>query len=797
MNRFLCIHGHFYQPPRENPWLEEIELQDSAYPFHDWNEKITEECYAPNAYSRIKDTNGYIVNIVNNYSKMSFNFGPTLLSWMQANRPAVYSAILEADRMSQERFGGHGSAMAQVYNHMIMPLANKRDKITQVRWGIKDFESRFGRFPEGMWLPETAVDTETLQVFADHGIRFVLLAPSQAEKMRHKEGEWEDVSEGIDPRKPYFVRLSRGKSIAVFFYDGFTSQELAFNDLLENGERFANRLVKAFDDKDETQLVHIATDGETYGHHRMYGDMTLAYAMHHFERHGLARITNYGEYLELFPPEHEVVIKEKTSWSCMHGIKRWYTDCGCNSGMKPGWNQKWREPLRNAMDHLRDRVSDIFEEEGKKYLKDPWEARNDYIKIILDREIEVVDHFFESHASHHLNDDEKRTVLKLLEMQRHAMLQYTSCGWFFDELSGIETVQVMEYAARVIQLAREISNQDFEGDFVGTLAHAPSNVFTDGSQVYHTFVKPAFVDIHKIGAHYAISSVFSGNEKRDGLRVFSYRVLEDYHEMLYAGKLRLHVGKANIYSEITWDERELEFAVLWLGDHNVIGGVKEFRNHEEFTKILNDVKGPFDKADIQQVIKLINDYFGSDIYSLKSLFKDEQRSIVNQLLKDSVSKAESLYREIFEDNYTITTYMHELGIQNLNALQVAADVVINADIKSIIQSPEGDLGHLKKLCRDVEKYGVTLDEKLISLVASARVYDEIKEFLEDHENRDRLERIVKLLQALYTLPLNLNLWQAQNIMFSKGRAIFDGMSGQGVRLFEQLNELLHISFEND
>ena len=305
MERYLCIHGHFYQPPRENPWLEAIELQDSAFPYHDWNERITAECYAPNATARLLDGDGRIVDIVNNYSRISFNFGPTLLAWMQEHAPDVLAAIVEADKQSRERFSGHGSALAQAYNHMILPLANPRDKHTQVLWGIRDFEHRFGRKPEGLWLAETAADTPSLEVLAEHGIQFTILSPFQASRIRSLEGRAVDRRErrAHRPVAAYLVKLPSKRSIAVFFYDAPVSKAVAFEQLLNSGEGFASRLMDGFDDgRDWDQLVHIATDGESYGHHHRYGEMALAYALHHIEANHLAKLTNYGEFLEQHPP---------------------------------------------------------------------------------------------------------------------------------------------------------------------------------------------------------------------------------------------------------------------------------------------------------------------------------------------------------------------------------------------------------------------------------------------------------------------------------------------------------------
>src|SRR5262249_23746878 len=248
---YLCIHGHFYQPPRESPWLEAIELQESAHPYHDWNERVAAECYARNAASRILDDNKRIVRITNNYSKISFNFGPTLLSWIEGKDQALYQAILEADAVSSKTFSGHGSALAQCYNHPIMPLANERDKLTQVVWGISDFQHRFGREPEGMWLPETAVDLSTLEILAKLGIKFTILAPSQARRVRKIGGRtWRETCNGrIDPTMSYLVRLPSGRTISIFFYDDPISRAVAFERLLTNGEQFAQRLLGAFSEE--------------------------------------------------------------------------------------------------------------------------------------------------------------------------------------------------------------------------------------------------------------------------------------------------------------------------------------------------------------------------------------------------------------------------------------------------------------------------------------------------------------------------------------------------------------------
>jgi alpha-amylase/alpha-mannosidase (GH57 family) len=560
MERYICIHGHFYQPPRENPWLEAVELQDSAHPYHDWNERITAECYAPNATSRILDGEGRIVQLVNNYTKISFNFGPTLLAWMVRYAPNVYQSILDADKESQEVFGGHGSALAQAYNHVILPLANSRDKRTQILWGMRDFEHRFQRKPEGMWLPETAVDLESLDILSEQGILFTILAPRQAKRMRPiGKKEWQDVSGGrIDPTMPYVHHLPSGRKIVLFFYDGPIARSVAFEGVLVSGESFAGRLLGGFSEKRNwPQILNIATDGESYGHHHRHGDMALAYALHYIESNGLARLTNYGAYLEKHPPTHEVEIFENSSWSCVHGVERWRKPCGCNSGKHSGWNQKWRAPLREALDWLRDTLVATHTGKARSFFKEPWRARDEYIQLVLDRSPENTAQFFDRHALRALNPEESITALKLLELQRQAMLMYTSCGWFFDEISGIETVQILQYAGRALQLAEEAHGDLLKPRFAVLLEKAKSNIpeYKDGKRIFEKLVTPSAVDLGKVGAHYAMSSLFEDYGEHAGINCFS--VDREAYQRSEAGKVRLALGRVKVTSEVTTESERI------------------------------------------------------------------------------------------------------------------------------------------------------------------------------------------------------------------------------------------------
>ncbi len=606
MERYLCIHCHFYQPPRENPWLEAIEQQDSAAPYHDWNERITAECYAPNSAARILDGEGRIQSIVNNYSNISFNFGPTLLLWMEDRVPETYAAVLEADAVSRQRFSGHGNAIAQPYNHMIMPLANRRDKQAQVLWGLRDFEHRFTRAPEGMWLAETAVDIESLELLADNGIKYTILAPHQARQVRKLGGaRFRNVEGGkIDPTQAYACKLPSGRTISLFFYDGPISRAVAFEGLLQNGENFASRLVSGFSENRRwPQLMHIATDGETYGHHHRHGEMALAYALHHIESNNLARITNYGEYLEKHPATHEVEINERTAWSCSHGVERWNSNCGCNSGGHSEWSQAWRLPLRKALDSLRDSLAEAYEEHGATLFRDVWEARDEYIFVMLSRTPLVMDEFFLEQASHKLSAKEKVRALRLLEMQRHTMLMYTSCGWFFDELSGIETVQVIMYAGRALQLAGEVFASKLEERFLENLQQAQSNIpeIATGADIYRNWVKPAQLDLLRVAAHYAISSLFE--RYADESSIYCYNVnLQEQHRQ-ESGRAHVLLGRASICSMITLESMDVSFGVIHFGDHNVNAGVRQFRGEEEFRALVKDASQAFTSAGLPAALR--------------------------------------------------------------------------------------------------------------------------------------------------------------------------------------------------
>jgi alpha-amylase/alpha-mannosidase (GH57 family) len=781
MERYICIHGHFYQPPRENPWLEAVESQDSAYPYHDWNERITAECYAPNSASRVLNAESRIVQIVNNYAKISFNFGPALLAWLEENASDIYEAILAADQESQQAFSGHGSALAQAYNHMILPLANRRDKYTQVLWGIRDFEHRFGRKPEGMWLPETAVDLETLDIMAELGIQFTILAPHQASRVRRVSGRsWRDVSgERIDPRRAYMLRLPSGRKISLFFYDAPISRAVAFEGLLSSGEQFAGRLMSGFsEERPWPQLVHVATDGETYGHHHRHGDMALAYALHHIESNNLAHVTNYGEYLERHPPSHEVEILQNTSWSCPHGIERWRDDCGCNTGGRPGWNQAWRAPLREALDWLRDALAPRYEEHARQLLRDPWAARDEYIEVILDRSPENVERFLSQHATRALSEHEQVTALKLLGIQRHAMLMYTSCGWFFDELSGIETAQVLHYAGRAIQLAQELLHERLEPRFLELLRQAKSNIpeHRDGRRIYEKFVRSARIGLPQVVAHYAVSSLFEPYDERP--RVYCYDIEREDYQMIETGATKLAVGRARVTSEITWESALLSFGVLHFGDHNVSGGVRSFRGQSAYRTMVEQVTEAFSRGDLTEVIRLLDKHFLELTYSLKSLFRDEQRKITNLILESTLAEAEAAYRELYEHHALLMRFLVDLGVPLPRAFHAAAEFILNLDLRRTLEEEEPDLDHVQAILQAVATWHVDLDTAGLGYVLELTIERLAEEFCAQPGELAALQRLDTVTGLARFLPFEVSLWKAQNVYYDILQTVYPSFQGK-------------------
>jgi hypothetical protein len=655
-----------------------------------------------------------------------------------------------------------------------------------------------------MWIPETAVDVETLEILAHAGIKFTILSQRQAKRVRDESGNWHDVrGEMIDPSMVYLYTLPSGKTINLFFYHGPISHEVSFGGLLQNGEAFAKKLNSAFDDgRRDPQMVHIATDGETFGHHHRFGDMALSYCLHYIESNNLAKITNYGEFLEKNPPARMVEISENSSWSCIHGVERWRDNCGCNSGIHPGWSQNWRKSFRNAMDWLREVLITLFESESSKYLKKPWDVRDDYIDVVLDRSRKNVEKFLSRHAVKKLSSAEKVIVLKLLEMQKNALLMYTSCGWFFDDISGIEAVQIMQYASEAMQIAEELNGENLEARYVRILEGTPSNVLENAAEAYNMFVRPSKSDLLRVGAHYCISSIFE--EYFKDIKICCYSERTEIYDRIDAGKLRLVVGKARIASDITWEDKTVSFVVLHLGDHNLNAGVKEFAGDGDFSTMHTEIKEAFEKGDVPEVIRLMAKHFGEHIYSLWHLFKDEQRKVLDQVLHLTYEGIDASYRQIYESNIAIMNFFHSLHLKPPNTLSLSAEYIINSDLKKIFGEDDVDVEKLKKLIEEAKQWSVKIDTKTIGFVVSAWIRIFMEKVRHEPEDLQLLKQIDSILETLKPLSLPLDIWEAQNIYFSTGRSVLETMQERAARKdpeatqwldkFHKLGSHLHVKF---
>jgi alpha-amylase/alpha-mannosidase (GH57 family) len=780
---FVVVHGHFYQPPRENPWIEEIELEESAYPFPNWNARITRECYTPNTCARIRDDQLRLLDIVNNFRNINFNVGPTLLSWLARNAPVTYERILAADGESLARLG-FGNAIAQAYNHVILPLANPRDRKTEILWGLKDFAVRFQRQADAMWLPETAVNMEVLRELAEHGMRYVILSPWQARRVRpFRGGAWQDVSNGnIDTTQPYrfYVEADKGKTnrkfIDIFFYNGQAAAELSFGDLLSDSGRLLDYLGASLSpDRPRPQLLNVATDGETFGHHKHFAEMGLAYALSRLcpERDWV--VTNFRAYLEAQPPVQEVEIAlgpqgEGTAWSCAHGVGRWGRDCGCNTGGEPGWNQKWRAPLRQAFDFLNEKLALIFTQEGSRYLADPWAARNNYIDVILDRRAESREAFFSRHGVSGLTAANQVQALKLLEMERHVLLMYTSCGWFFSDLAGLETLQVMKYAARALQLGQQFSQENLEAPFLSILGEAKSNrkEMGSGRDLYLNRIRPSVITFPKLVNHFSIS-LLNDRQRKQHFPIYHYRPeLLDYEEKSQGG-LDLAVGRVKLTSGITLNSQTLGYATLFLGSYLYRTQVKEGQTESDFDDMVTTLFKALEETP-EDIANALAAYFGAKYYSVRDMFQREKRDILRTSLQKVQDETELELLRGFTEAQPLLFTLAEEGFTIPPLFRLATTTTLSRRIIQILYAwATGGEEHQPK--RDLEdivnistKLNIHLTDdpagRLLASIVEQRLVALAQEF-----NLPRAIGVDRILSLSAQLPVDVDFMEAQNLFF--------------------------------
>ncbi len=769
----VVIHCHFYQPPRENPWTGALDPEDSARPFHDWNERIYSECYRPNAFARIFDNRGAIDRIVNNYGAISFNFGPTLMGWLERAHPRTWARIRAADRVSLYTRHGHGNAIAQAYNHAILPLCNRRDLQTQITWGIVAFHHHFGRQPEAMWLPETACNDATLGALIDAGMRYAILSPHQAARVRPigKDG-WIDVSNGsIDPRVPYryFHRDGSGRSLAIFFYDGAVARAIAFEGALFSSQTLVDRIERARGPAGT--LINVATDGESYGHHSRFGDRSLAYAIEVEAPSRGFRITNYGEFLEFNPPQSEVEIKpgptgEGTAWSCDHGVGRWTRDCGCQAGGRDGWNQAWRSPLRAAFDDLRDRAAKVFEEYGGYLFLDPWAARDAYIEVVLDRARDR-ETFLAQLAGRHLHRTEQARALRLLDMQRNAMLMYTSCGWFFSDLSGIETVQVMKYAGRVADLMAELGIASAEDRLLEGLAEARSNLreMGNGADIYRRFVAPCRATPSRVAAHIAITGLAHENE-HGMFGDFSYRRL--HRRQRQHGRLTLAISRLALESTLSGERQDFAVAAIHLGGPDFYCTMLPFRGAAHFRESARRLWAQMDAGSMPVLLRLMREAFGPAEFGLDDLLPGGRRSMCQMVYGDLLTGFSALFASLFTEFERVAQMLERAGFELPGPVRQFAELTfghrLETEIRRLAGNPDPHAyEHALQIADEITRHRYDrIDRSASNTIFSTMIAEAVATAVTSPE---RIGTALELIELSRRLGLDPNLDQPQESIY--------------------------------
>lgn len=771
----LIIHGHFYQPPRENPWTEAIDPEPSAAPFHDWNERIYRECYRANDNARIMRADGVVEAIVSNYHYLSFNLGPTLMSWMQARHPHGYARILQADQESRDLHGGHGNAIAQAYNHAILPLCNGRDQVTQIRWGLADFERRYGRAAESLWLSETAVNHDVLDRLVEHGLKYLILAPGQCQRVRPLGGsdaDWRDVGDGsVDPGVAYryLHRDGSGRGLVLFFYDGPIAQAIAFENALADSQHFISLFKRA--QGGEGRVVHVATDGESYGHHSRWGDRVLAYALRREAGAQGFEVTNYGAYLEAHPPQWEADIKagpngEGTAWSCAHGVGRWIRDCGCHTGGQPGWNQAWRGPLRGALDLVRDGLAAEFERAAAGLLKDPWAARDAFIDVVLDPSPEVKALFFAAHAMRSLDEGEQVRALSLLDMQRQCLLMYTSCGWFFNDLSGIETLQILRYAARALDYAAELGLRSPREAFLARLREAHSNLpeYGDGEAIYHKWVLPARVSMERLCAHLGLTALAEG--ALEGV-VGGWDCGLELFKRLRLGSLGLASGHLTVRSRITGRSHQAGFVALHFGGMDFLASVKPWAGDELHGAEVGKVEEAFMRGLVPGILTSLRSDFGGLEVGLDQVLPDGRERVSRAVFGDLLSQVSDQTFRIYQENRHRLDLFQAAGYPLPPELRAAAEYTLSRQLQAEIaaQRESRDPRAYEKainLAHEAALLGYRLDTGESQKLFSDMVTDAVRRAM-DRPDPDSLKAVLGLLRLTRELGIRVDLERAQEL----------------------------------
>lgn len=773
----LVVHGHFYQPPRENPWTGAVDREPSARPFPNWNERIHAECYRPNGWARIVDRWGRVGRIVDNYAQMSFNVGPTLMAWLAEKHPRTLERVVEADRRSARAHGGHGNAIAQAYNHAILPLCNERDRRTQVLWGLAEFRLRFGRTAEAIWLPETACDDATLGVLVEAGMRYAILAPGQAERVRPIGAgpeAWRPVADGsIDPSQPYrwLARDGSGRSIALFFYDGPLARAIAFEGALSSSQALVDRALHAA--RGPGRIVNVATDGETYGHHFHFGDRCLAYALaEEAPRRGFW-VTNYGEFLEHFPPAMEVEVRagpdgEGTSWSCSHGVGRWRRDCGCQTGGREGWTQAWRAPLRRALDLIRDEAAASFEEAGRDFFDDPWAVRDAYVERVLDPRAPA-SRFLDRWAGRKLDAPARTRALALLEAQRHAMLMYTSCGWFFNDLAGIETVQVLKYAGLLGEEMRSLGLPLSEDAFLDALSEAKSNQPGEGggADVFRRAVAGSRVTPQGIAAHLSFAKLVDHQPVSGEAAGWRYELSRLRREQ--EGRLKIGTARVELEEISTCRRLDLATAAIHLGGVDFYCAVRPFPGTKAFERTTERFWGEWQSSSLPTVLRRLSQDFGTEEFGLEHVLPEGRAQLFEIVFGDLAASVSDQFERLYDDNKRIVELLRKGGFELPDALRTAAEFALARRFERAVLEQDGstDLASYRAASQIADlaaRHGFEIDRTRVAAAFVARIDEAVKAHVASPtaETAGAVASLVVLAESLGVSP---DLERAQELFW--------------------------------
>ncbi|MBI2374229.1 MAG: DUF3536 domain-containing protein [Deltaproteobacteria bacterium] len=767
---FLVVHGHFYQPPRENPWTGEIEREKSAAPWHDWNERIHSECYRANGCSRVMNAFEQIARITNNYELINFNFGPTLMSWMERAHPAAYTRILEADRTSRARLG-HGNAIAQGYNHSILPLLTARDRRTQLRWGKEDFRYRFGRAPEALWLPETGANAETLDDLIDEGMSYVILAPHQAGRIRASHGQWKTVASGeLDTSVPYRYLHSdgSGRELAAFFYDGTPAQAIAFGAALGSSQAFIDHLKWAA----KGPLVHAATDGETYGHHHSWGDRALTYALQDLAPSSGLEVTNYGRVLELLPARTIVELARGsdgrgTAWSCAHGLGRWMEDCGCQTGAKPGWNQAWRAPLRRALDRLNEHAGRFFGDDGRNSFEDPWQARDEYIHVLLDGS--RTSPFLASHGRELENATRRSRALTHLEAQRSALLMFTSCGWFFNDVGGLETKQILKYAGRLVDLLERLGGPLAEEELLDELSLAKSNEVELGTaaDLYRSVVNECRVRPTRVAAHAALTNLASPTLRTEGRVGANFVWRQTNIQARKIGRLSLTMGRLDVEELPLGRHDEASFAALHLGDADFYCAARLGPEDPEMRAALFD---ELHAASIPTLLRRAQAACGPEEFALEHVLPEGREVIARRVFGGIVERFVREYTYLYEDNARTIEVLETAGLALPEELEKAAEFALGHRLEAEIlaQHERSDAPSYERalaIAEEIRAHGLkvtrpNLMKTFEGLLASAA------RKTADAPSAESVEATLRIAELIERLGVSVNRDHTQEIIYA-------------------------------